>query len=127
MLGKMLSFHSHSFKNASWIFPEIITKLANLSEIKFSKDKIENAFPFIVNKMELFIPMTTTINVVEEKERLTKDLEYNKGFLQSVQKKLANERFVQNAKPEILDIEKKKQADAEAKIKAIEEQLLSLK
>ena len=71
--------------------------------------------------------MGTNINIGEEKERLTKELDYNKGFLQSVQKKLTNERFVQNAKPEVLDIEKKKQADAEAKIKAIEEQLASLK
>ena len=62
----------------------------------------------------------------EEKARLSKELEYNKGFLHSVQKKLTNERFVQNAKPEVLELEKKKQADAEAKIKAIEEQLASL-
>jgi valyl-tRNA synthetase len=56
-----------------------------------------------------------------------KELEYNKGFLESVQKKLANERFVQNAKPEILANENKKKEDAEAKIRAIEEQLGALK
>jgi len=109
------------------IYPSIVNKLSNLSELKHSPDKIENSFSFVVNKLELFIPMGGNINVTAEKERLSKELDYNKGFLQSVQKKLANERFVQNAKPEVLAIEKKKQADAEAKIKAIEEQLASLK
>ena len=81
----------------------------------------------MVLSAEFFVPLTGNINVEEEKERLKKELEYNKGFLQSVQKKLANEKFVQNAKPEVLSIEKKKQTDAEAKIKALEEQLASLK
>lgn len=111
----------------SSIFPDIISKLANLSGITQSKEKIENAFPFTLKNLELFIPMGMSLNVAEEKERLNKDLAYNKGFLESVQKKLANERFVQNAKPEILEVERKKQADAEAKIKAIQEQLASLK
>jgi valyl-tRNA synthetase len=64
---------------------------------------------------------------VAEKERLTKDLDYNRGFLKSVQAKLANEKFVANAKPEMVENEKKKLADAESKIKAIEEQLVGLK
>ncbi|TAL57142.1 MAG: valine--tRNA ligase [Bacteroidetes bacterium] len=114
-------------KDSSWIYPEIISKLANLSEIKLTEGKIDNAFSFVVNKMEFFIPMGANINVAGEKEHLSKELDYHKGFLQSVQKKLANERFLQNAKPEILEMEKKKQADAEAKIKAIENQLSSLK
>jgi valyl-tRNA synthetase len=60
------------------------------------------------------------------KEELLKDLEYQKNFLTSVQKKLSNERFVQNAKPEVVEFEKKKQADAEARIKTIEESLSNL-
>jgi valyl-tRNA synthetase len=64
--------------------------------------------------------------VEAEKEKLAKDLDYNKGFLKSVQAKLANEKFVANAKPELLENERKKQADALAKIKAIEEQLAAL-
>jgi valyl-tRNA synthetase len=102
-------------------------KLCNLSAIHFTDKKVENAASFIINNIEFYLALPQNFNSKEEKEKLTKELEYNKGFLQSVQKKLANERFVQNAKPEILDIEKKKQADAEAKIKAIEEQLSSLK
>jgi len=62
----------------------------------------------------------------KRKEELLKDLEYQKGFLSSVEKKLGNERFVQNAKPEILELEKKKKTDTEAKIKAIEESLATL-
>ena len=62
-----------------------------------------------------------------QKEQLLKDLDYQKGFLISVEKMLSNERFVQNAKPEVVDIERKKKADAEQKIKALEESLQSLR
>ncbi|MFM7217671.1 MAG: hypothetical protein ACKO1U_06610, partial [Bacteroidota bacterium] len=67
------------------------------------------------------------VDVEVERERLTKELEYNQGFLKSVQSKLANERFVANAKPEVVDNERKKMADAVAKIKSIEDQLSSLR
>ena len=102
-------------------------KLCNLSAIHLTDKKIENASAFILNNVEFYLSLPKNFNSKEEKEKLSKELEYNKGFLQTVQKKLANDRFVQNAKPEVLDIERKKQADAEAKIKAIEEQLSSLK
>ena len=62
----------------------------------------------------------------EEKARLLKELDYNKGFLKSVQIKLSNEKFVANAKPELIELERKKQADAESKIKALEEQYNAL-
>jgi valyl-tRNA synthetase len=107
-------------------FEPLIKKLANISEVHYSKDKIDNATSFIVNNVEFFVPLSKNIDPAEEKERITKELEYNKGFLKSVQSKLANERFVQNAKPELVALEKKKQADAEAKIKALEEQLKTL-
>ncbi|MEI9913152.1 MAG: hypothetical protein WDO71_28055 [Bacteroidota bacterium] len=80
----------------------------------------------MVQKDKFFIGTTTELDTASQKEQLKKDLEYQKGFLLSVEKKLSNERFVQNAKPEVVDIEKKKKADAEAKIKAIEESLQSL-
>jgi len=110
----------HSF------FDEAVIKLANLSSLKYSKDKIDGAFSFMILSTEFFVPLTSNVNPAEEKERLSKELEYNKGFLKSVQVKLANERFVQNAKPELIELERKKQADAEAKIKALEEQLKAL-
>jgi len=107
-------------------FESQIKKLCKIDDIQYNRS-IAPATNFMVRQYEFSVHLPVTMNVAEEKERLNKELDYNKGFLQSVQKKLANERFVQNAKPEILDIEKKKQADAEAKIKAIEEQLSSLK
>ena len=106
-----------------FFFNGIITKLANLSNFSSTKEKIEGAFSFQVGTTEFYIPLANNINKEEEVERLTKELEYNKGFLQSVQKKLANEKFVANAKPEIIEIERKKESDALSKIKAIEEQL----
>lgn len=106
-------------------FPTI-QKLANISSITVVKDAPENSFSFVAGKSQFFIPVGGNINLDEERDRLRKELAYNKGFLVSVQKKLANERFVQNAKPEVIDIEKKKMSDAEAKIKAIEAQLANL-
>jgi valyl-tRNA synthetase len=107
-------------------YDPLICRMGNLSAFNYTKEKIPNAHSFIVRTMEFFVPLSKNINVAEEKERLLKDLDYHKGFLASVQKKLANERFVQNAKPEVIAGERKKQADAEAKIRAIEEQLASL-
>jgi valyl-tRNA synthetase len=72
------------------------------------------------------VPLSSKINKEDEKERLLKELNYNKGFLKSVQVKLANEKFVGNAKPEIIEIERKKESDALNKIRSIEEQLAGL-
>ncbi len=103
-----------------------IIKLANLEKLELSNDKIENAAGFIIGHHEFFVPMTANFDVAAEKDRLKKELDYNTGFLKSVQSKLANERFVSNAKPEVVENEIKKKADAEAKIKAIEKQLAGL-
>ena len=108
-------------------YDALICRMCNLSSFNYTKEKIDNSFSFIVRTMEFYVPLSKNINVGEERERLMKDLEYNKGFLQSVMKKLSNERFVQNAKPEVIAVEKKKQSDAEAKIRALEEQLAALK
>ena len=105
----------------------VAIKLCNLNSYKYTTKKIEGAYSFLVKTVECFVPLQNLLNSNDERLRLSKELEYNKGFLQSVQKKLANEKFVHNAKPEILAIEKKKQTDAEAKIKSLEEQLSSLK
>ena len=113
--------------NEHKLFDETIIKLCNLEKINYTNNKIEDAFSFIVKTTEYFIPISINIDIAGETDRLLKELDYTKGFLISVQKKLTNEKFVANAKPEILENEKKKQADAEAKIKAIEEQLRSFK
>jgi valyl-tRNA synthetase len=107
-------------------FDSTIIKLANLSAFSYTKEKVEGAFSFQIKTTEFFIPLTSNINPEEEKLRLQKDLDYNKGFLESVMKKLGNEKFVANAKPDILAAEQKKKADAESKINSITEQLKNL-
>jgi valyl-tRNA synthetase len=105
-------------------FDSVIQKLAGVSSVKYTNEKPASAAGFILKSNEYFVPIQ--VNVEEEKARLEKELVYNQGFLQAVQKKLANEKFVSNAKPELIEHERRKQFDAEAKIKAIEEQLKSL-
>ena len=107
-------------------FDDTIIKLANLSAFSYTKDKVEGAFSFQIGTTEFYIPLANNINKEEEIERLTKELEYNKGFLKSVQIKLSNEKFVANAKPEVIAVERKKESDALSKIKTLEEQLAVL-
>ncbi|MEO1049812.1 MAG: valine--tRNA ligase [Bacteroidota bacterium] len=107
-------------------FESAIKKLANVAEIKTTQDKVEGAAGFIVKSDEFFLPMEEDINVEEEIEKVKKELEYAKGFKTSVDKKLSNERFVNNAPPAVVEKERQKLADAEAKIKVLEENLQSL-
>ncbi len=108
-------------------YDSLIIKLCNLSSFEYVTAKVDGAFSFVLKHAEYYVPLSQNIDVAAEKERLAKDLDYNKGFLKSVITKLANEKFVANAKPEMVENEKKKLADAESKIKAIEEQLAGLK
>ena len=107
-------------------FDSTIIKLANLSAFSYTKDKVEGAFSFQIKTTEFYIPLAQNLNKEDEIERLTKELDYNKGFLKSVQIKLSNEKFVANAKPEIIASERKKESDALSKIKTLEEQLAIL-
>jgi valyl-tRNA synthetase len=104
----------------------ILSKQVNAEAIKCTSAPVAGGITVVVQKDKFFLETTTVLDTSSQKEQLQKDLEYLKGFLVSVEKKLGNERFVQNAKPEVLDIERKKKADAEAKIKVIEESLASL-
>ncbi len=112
--------------NFSESFNPIIQKLANVSSIKISENKIERAYSFLVGNTEFFIPLGDKVDAAAERERIQKELEYNKGFLESVMKKLSNQNFVSKAKPEIIASEQKKKSDAEVKIKSLQEQLSSL-
>ena len=109
------------------IFDALVIKLANLSAFEYTNQKIDGASSFMIQSTEFFVPLSGNINKDEERARIMKELEYSKGFLKSVQVKLANEKFVANAKPELIELEKKKQADAEAKIIVLEAQLAVLK
>ena len=104
----------------------IIGKLANISESKFVNDQVAGAAKFMAGKDEFFVPLAGNIDVDAEKERLIKEIEYLHGFLKSVDAKLSNERFVQNAKPEIIENERRKKEDAQSKIKILEESLQAL-
>lgn len=104
----------------------IVFKLANISTVEFVNDKVSGAVNFMVGSDEFYIPLEENIDVEAEKARLNGELNYLEGFLKSVNAKLNNERFVQNAKPEIIQNERNKQADAESKIAIIRESLSSL-
>ncbi|MDR6302230.1 valine--tRNA ligase [Mesonia maritima] len=107
-------------------YDAVIGKLGNISTINYVKDQQENALSYRVKSNEYFIPMKGTIDVEAEIEKLQEELKYNQGFLKSVEKKLSNERFVNNAPEKVVAMEKQKKADAEAKIEAIEQSLASL-
>ncbi len=106
-------------------FEAIMKKLGNLENINFG-EKVDNALSFVIKSDEFFIPVEDQLDIEKERENLIKELEYTKGFLNSVMKKLGNERFVNNAPSKVIENEKKKQEDAEAKIKALEESLAKL-
>jgi valyl-tRNA synthetase len=104
-------------------FNPVIKKLGIVNEISFSNEKPEGAAGFLIKTDEFFIPLKGELDPEKERERILKELEHAKGFLQSVEKKLSNEKFVSSAPSNVVDLEKKKKADAEAKIKALEESL----
>ncbi len=104
----------------------VISKLTNISEIQYVTTAIEGALSFRVKSNEYFIPISGTVDIAAEIEKIKAELDYAKGFLKSVQKKLGNERFVQNAPEQVIAKERQKQADAEAKIETLEKSLASL-
>ncbi|SMD00991.1 valine--tRNA ligase [Pedobacter africanus] len=104
----------------------IVFKLANIEQVEFVNDKIPGAVSFMIGNDEFFIHLNEAVDVDAERTRLNAELVYLQGFLKSVNAKLGNERFVQNAKPEVIQNERNKQADAEGKIRIIEESLAAL-
>ena len=108
-------------------FNAVITKLCNLSEIKTVGTKPEGATAFMVGTTEYAVPLGNLINVEEELKKLEADLKYQEGFLQSVLKKLGNEKFVSKAPTNVIEMERKKQADAETKIAALKESIAALR
>ncbi|WP_449389398.1 valine--tRNA ligase [Chryseobacterium lineare] len=115
------------YTNASEFANEaVIRKLANVSEIHFGTKTDKPSFTFLVGSTEVSIPLSENLDLAEEKIKTEEELKYLKGFLISVDKKLSNEKFVANAKPEIVEVERKKQKDALDKIAILEEKLKSL-
>jgi len=104
----------------------VISKMCNLSGVEFISEKPDNSASFMVKTTEFHIQLDGMIDVENEKVKILADLDYFRGFLGSVMKKLNNERFVRNAPPAVIEIEKKKKADTESKIKSLEEALKGL-
>ncbi|PIF47128.1 valyl-tRNA synthetase [Chryseobacterium sp. 52] len=104
----------------------VIKKLANVSDIHFGTKTDKPSFTFLIGATEVSIPLSENLDLGEEKIKTEEELKYLKGFLISVDKKLSNEKFVANAKPEVVDIERQKQKDAQDKIAILEEKLKSL-
>ncbi len=109
------------------MFNSVIIKLGNISKLTLVNEEVKGAASFRVKSTNFYIPLDGFIDVEEELKKLNEELKYTKGFLISVQKKLGNERFVNNAPEAVVAKEKAKQADAEAKIKVLEERIASMK
>ena len=108
-------------------FNSVVLKMANLSSLEMVNEEVTGAASFRVKSTNFYVPMEGFIDVEEELKKLEEELSYTKGFLNSVMKKLGNERFVNNAPEAVVAKEKAKQADAEAKIKVLEERISGLK
>ncbi len=119
--GAEIYTNAAEFKNE-----DVIKKLANVYDIHFGTKTDKPSFTFLVGATEISIPLSEKLDLAEEKAKTEEELKYLKGFLISVDKKLSNEKFVVNAKPEIVEVERKKQKDALEKIAILEEKLKSL-
>jgi valyl-tRNA synthetase len=105
---------------------EILIKQTNADDLIFNVTPTTSSIMTIVGNEKIYIKSDTAIDTAVQKEKLTKDLKYLKGFLIAVEKKLGNDKFVQNARPEVIELERKKKQDAETKIEVIEQTLSSL-
>ncbi|MGA1227153.1 MAG: valine--tRNA ligase [Tamlana sp.] len=113
-------------EKAAKTFDTVIAKLGNLEAINYVEKPVESALTFRVKSNEYFVPMVGAIDIEAEIEKLNEELKYTEGFLKSVQKKLSNERFVNNAPEQVVASEKKKETDALAKIETLKASLSSL-
>ncbi len=108
-------------------FLPVIIKLCNLTDVRFVSEKQQGSASFLVGTTEYFIPLEGKLDVESEIAKMQLDLEYNRGFLKAVMKKLDNERFVANAPEKVLELERKKKTDAESKINSLEKRIEELR
>ncbi|AVR44035.1 valine--tRNA ligase [Christiangramia fulva] len=113
-------------EDSSSVFDEVVAKMGNLSAIDYVNIPVEGSLSFRVKSNEYFIPVTGAVDVEAEKQKLKEELDYTQGFLKAVEKKLSNERFVNNAPEKVVALEKAKKADAEAKIETLKASLKNL-
>jgi len=118
-----LHIHSESSEATFRALSPILSRQVNAESIDFTREAVTGSLTVVSGKDKYYIVTAQPLATGNQKEDLLKELNYLKGFLASVNKKLENERFVQNAKPEVVDLERRKKEDAEMKIKALEESL----
>lgn len=116
-------FHSAQGNN---LFIPVIQKLCLVQKIEKGQNSPENARAFLVDKAEFYVPLSQDIDPEKEKQRIQKELDYTRGFLKSVEKKLENQDFIANAPEKVVETEKRKKEDAESKIKILKQQLQAL-
>ena len=116
--------NSSELKNT---FDPLIQKMGNVERIEYVKEAVPGALSYRVAANEYFIPVQGAVDIEEEVKKLTEELKYTQGFLQSVQKKLQNERFVNNAPEKVITMERKKEKDAASKIATLEASLKNLR
>jgi valyl-tRNA synthetase len=104
-------------------FDAVIVKLGNLSRMDNTSEKVNNAFSFLVKSNEYYVPFGEQVDAGAEKEKMQEEIIYLKGFLESVNRKLSNEKFVAGAPEAVITAERKKASDAEAKIAILQEKL----
>lgn len=108
-------------------FDAVLSKMCNLSAIRVVENKVEGAAAFMVGTTEYAVPLGNLVDVEAEIARMEAELKHKEGFLQGVLKKLSNEKFVSNAPAAVIELERKKQADAESIIKSLKESIAALK
>jgi valyl-tRNA synthetase len=106
---------------------EMVTKMAVLQSLTISTEEPENAKSFISGTDKYFVALNQTINIEAERKKITDELEYQLGFIRSIEQKLSNERFVSSAPAKVVDNERKKLADGLARVQMLEESLSKLK
>lgn len=123
--GLQLFVRKNNEEQPDFLFDGVISKLCNLSLLAYVEEKVANCHTFTVGSTEFFIPLQHTIDAEGEIQKLEEELAYTRGFLEKVMQKLDNEKFVRNAPAAVVDGERKKQQDAEARIRVLEQQLTS--
>ncbi|MDQ6761452.1 MAG: class I tRNA ligase family protein, partial [Bacteroidota bacterium] len=118
----ILYIESHD-KSSYDVIKDILARQANIEQIEFNKPVGNNALTIMVGKEKIHIETNIEYDMVAQKEKLLRDLDYLKGFLNTVDRKLSNDKFVKNARPDVIELERKKKADAEEKINIIEQSL----
>jgi valyl-tRNA synthetase len=101
----------------------LLQRQTNATSVAFTEAPVSNSISLVVQKDKLYIVANVTVDTAAQKQQMQTELTYLQGFLVSVEKKLGNERFMQNAKPDVIASEQKKKEDALAKIKVLEESL----